>query len=81
MVLWEIVPFDNVTDICDDIVGVEVKSSETGNNSVGDTSQGNGTGRSTSGSTGWCGESTSEADSSCEYRDDGMHCEEDSELD
>jgi hypothetical protein len=81
VVLWEVVPLDNVTDISDDIVGVEVKTSTASNNSVGDASQGNGAGRSRSGSAGWCGESTSDADSSCEYRDDGVHCEEDSELD
>jgi hypothetical protein len=83
VVLWEVVPLDNVTDISDDIFRVEVKTSKAGNNSVGDASQGNGAGRSSSGSgsAGWCGESTSDADSSCEYRDDGVHCEEDSELD
>ena len=82
VILWEVVPLDNVTDVSDDVVRVEVKTTKAGNNGVSDASQGNGAGRSAgnSCSTGWCGESTSDADSSCKDGDDGVHGE-DSELD
>ena len=50
VILWEVVPLDNVTDVSDDVVRIEVKATKACNNGVGDASQGNGAGRSASGS-------------------------------
>lgn len=50
VILWKIVPFDNVANVSNDVVRVEVKTTKASNNCVGDASQGNSAGRSTSGS-------------------------------
>jgi len=38
VILWEIMPLNNVANVSDDIVRVEVKTGKAGNNGVGDSS-------------------------------------------
>lgn len=45
VILWKIVPFNDVANVSNDIVRVEVKTTKASNNAVGDAGQGNGSGR------------------------------------
>lgn len=45
VILWEIVPLNNVANVSDDVFRVEVKTTKASNNAVGDASYGNGGGR------------------------------------
>jgi hypothetical protein len=36
VILWEIVPFNNIANVCDYVVRVEMKTTKTSNNAVGD---------------------------------------------